>query len=370
MKAFQHGFVTGKFYPPHNGHVYLARAAARQCERVTVVLLGSHAESIHPERRAPWLAESLGEQPDVTVAWAWDDLPVDYADPAIWQAHVDLMRRAIADAGHTAAVDVVYSSEAYGHELAERLGARHVCLDPARSLHAISGTAVRADPVACWELLPAPVREGLALRVVGVGAESTGTTTVCRDLTAALRTRGGAWARTQWVPEFGREYSADRLALARAYDRDARPEHLAWAEPDFVTIAEAQSALEARAAREGGPVLVCDTDALATTVWHERYRGCPSAAVEAIAGAMPPRALYLLTDHEGVPFEDDGLRDGEPLRPWMTDRFRDVLAASGVPWVVLRGPRAGRLEQALAAVDARIARGWGFTAPLPEANKP
>ena len=85
---------------------------------------------------------------------------------------------------------------------------------------------------------------------------------------------------------------------------------------------------------------------------------------------MVPRALYLLTDHEGVAFEDDGLRAGEHLRPWMTGRFREVVGASGVPWVELRGSREARLEQALRAVDARVAAGWGFTAPLPEANKP
>ncbi len=370
MKPFRHGFVTGKFYPPHEGHVHLVRAAARQCERVTVLVLASHAESLDPPLRAAWLGESAAAFPGVVVAWAWDDLPVDYADPAIWQAHVALMRAGIRATGAASMPDVVYSSEAYGHELAERLGARHVCLDAPRELRPISARAIRADPVAHWEFLPAPAREGLALRVVGVGAESTGTTTVCRDLAAALRKRGGSWARTAWVPEFGREFSADALALARSFDPAARPEDLVWGEEDFVTIAETQSASEAEAARGGGPVLVCDTDALATTVWHERYRGGPSARVQAVAAAMLPRALYLLTDHEGVPFEQDGLRDGEHLRPWMTGRFREVLAASGVPWVALQGPPEARLHQALRAVDARVEAGWGFSPPLPEANKP
>ena len=79
---------------------------------------------------------------------------------------------------------------------------------------------------------------------------------------------------------------------------------------------------------------------------------------------MPARALYLLTPHDEVPFTDDGLRDGEHLRPWMTDRFREVLAAGAVPWHEVRGDRASRVRQALAAVDRVLAGGWGPADPL------
>ncbi|MFE3247041.1 AAA family ATPase, partial [Kitasatospora indigofera] len=114
----------------------------------------------------------------------------------------------------------------------------------------------------------------------------------------------------------------------------------------------------------GGPVLVCDTDALATTVWQERYRGAVTAPVRELAAGLSPRALYLLTSDQGVPFDDDGLRDGEHLRPWMTGRFRAVLAAGDTPWLELHGDRVRRLEQALAAVDALLAEGVPLADPL------
>ena len=57
----------------------------------------------------------------------------------------------------------------------------------------------------------------------------------------------------------------------------------------------------------------------ATAIWEERYLGQRPAEVRA-AARWPD--LYLLTDHDGVPFEQDGLRDGEHLREWMTGRFR------------------------------------------------
>jgi len=111
-------------------------------------------------------------------------------------------------------------------------------------------------------------------------------------------------------------------------------------------------------------VLICDTDALATTVWHERYMGLRSVEVEAIARQMPPRCLYLLTDHADVPFEDDGLRDGEHLRPWMTQRFEEVLATHEAPWIRVGGSPEERRMLALQHIDEQIAQAWRFALPL------
>ncbi len=88
-------------------------------------------------------------------------------------------------------------------------------VDPARERHPVSGTLAREDPVAAWPWLSPAVRAHLARRVVVVGAESTGTTTLTRALTAHYAARGGVWAATRWVPEYGRTYCEEKLALAR-----------------------------------------------------------------------------------------------------------------------------------------------------------
>jgi len=364
-RAFAHGLIVGKFFPPHAGHEYLIRTALEFCGRVSVLVLAASNEPLSMESRARWLRECFPDCDGLRVVAALDDVPVDYDDEAIWRAHVDVMRRALR--GDAAAhdepevpVDVVFSSEEYGDTLARSLGARHACLDRGRALYPVSGTAVRRDLIGCWTSLPAPVRAGLALRVALVGAESTGTTTLARDIREALGARGGVWARTEWVPEYGREYSVNLLAVARAHDPAARPQDIVWAEEDFVDIAREQNRREDEAARRGGPVLVCDTDAMATAIWHERYLGSSSARVEEVAGAMAPRALYLLTDHADVPFEDDGLRDGEHVRAWMNARFAEVLRASGVPWHLVSGPPDERLRVALRHIDDAARVWWPF----------
>lgn len=365
---YAHGLVIGKFYPPHLGHEYLIRTAAAHCHQVTVGVLGSSVESIPMQHRANWLRDSFAELPNVRIVAELDDVPIDYECPQIWAAHIEVMRQAIARAdreyGQAPAVDAVFTSESYGEELARQFSAAHVCLDQSRSLYPVSGTAVRANLPEQWDLLSPAVQAGLSLRVVVVGAESTGTTTLSRDLAAALRARSGLWSRTRWVAEYGREYSANLLALARAKNSGARAEDIQWYSDDFTAVALEQCRQENQAARRGSPVLVCDTDALATCIWHERYMGETSQAVEKIAAAMPPRALYLLTSDEGVPFEDDGLRDGEHLRGWMTERFRCLLAGQSVPWIELRGTPEARCTAALSAVDAHLENAWQFALPL------
>ena len=364
-QEFEHGLVVGKFYPPHEGHLYLIATALFHCRHVSVLVLGASAERLAMRLRAQWIRECFPTADGLRVVAELDDLPIDFEDGGIWSAHVAVMRNGLRRIAaeydrDDASVDVVFSSEQYGAELARRFGARHVCLDRMRTLHPISASAIRADLPAHWMQLPPPVRAGLALRVVVVGAESTGTTTLARDLCAALRSRGGTWERTLWLPEYGREYSVNLLAVARARDPNATPYDIVWHDDDFTHIAEEQTRREGVAAREGGPVLVCDTDALATCVWHERYRGHVSASVRAIASAMPPRALYLLTDHRGVAFEDDGLRDGEHLREWMSERFAQMLRGGTVPWHLVTGSPEERLAESLRHVDDAMPVWWPF----------
>lgn len=361
MTRTDHGIVIGKFLPPHAGHELLIRAAAAAADRVSVLVLAHPDEVLPLDDRVAWLRETVADLPGVTVAGGMDPHPIDFDDPTVWDLHEAEFRAVLATITDDP-VTAVFSSEAYGDELARRFGCVHVAVDPERRLAPISATAVRCDPVDAWPWLPPPVRRGLALRVVVVGAESTGTTTVSRRLVDALRARGGSHGETRWVPEYGREASVVKLAdliVRSALRGDPRPtmDDLDWPSPEFVDIAVRQNRLEDDAAAAGGPVLVCDTDAFATAVWHERYCGTWSNDVERIAR---PHPLYLLTHHEGVPFEQDGVRDGEHLRAWMTGRFETELARTGRPYVVLTGSLEERVTRASAAVDELLADGWPF----------
>jgi NadR type nicotinamide-nucleotide adenylyltransferase len=344
--TYDHGLVLGKFYPPHAGHHHLIRTASQCCRRLTVLVEAASVESIPLADRVAWLR---AVHPEVDVVGTRCDVPVDMADEPIWAAQVAVMRAALGDTR----IDAVFTSEKYGDELARRFGAEHVAVDPTRLAFPVSATAVRTDLAGQWDFLDPVVRAGLATRLVFVGAESTGTTTVSRLVAEAFRDRGGVWARTRWVEEYGRDYTYVKWRA-----EGGELDELVWHQGDFDEIATEQRRREDEAAAAGSPLLVCDTDAFATAVWERRY-----------LGSWRPRVgvgdFYLLTDHEGVPWLDDGLREGDlAVRAAMTAWFTAALHGSGHAWALLTGGLEQRVELAMKIADQTLRRRSTFADPL------
>jgi HTH-type transcriptional regulator, transcriptional repressor of NAD biosynthesis genes len=317
------GFVVGKFYPPHRGHKHLIDTARRQCDRLVVMLPHHVSQKIPGELRKAWLEEI---HPGCEVHLVPDELE---DDSQAWATFT------VAHLGR--APDVVFTSEDYGPRFAACMGCRHVMVDRDRTTVPVSGTRVRAAPLDHLDLLEPCVRAYFVRRVVLIGAESTGKTT----LAAALAERFG----THWVAEYGREYWERKVAGLRM-DGPLPP----WTSEEFVEIATGQQQREDLAARTANRVLFCDTNAFATGTWHERYLGRRSPEVDAI-GRRDKADLYLLAEPD-FPFVQDGWRDGESIRDWMHGRFVEQLERSPTPLVRLRGTPQERLDTAAAAVDA------------------
>ncbi|GGF98827.1 transcriptional regulator NadR [Rhodococcoides trifolii] len=345
-----HALIIGKFYPPHVGHHAMVRFAATVADRVTVVVMSSAVESISLHDRVAWMTESHADDATVTITGIVCDAPIDHNSRAVWAAQVACMRAAVRPVTDVL-VDAVVSSEPYGEELARWFDARHVPFDLQRSAFPVSGTRCRTDLAGSWDLIDAPARAGLTTRIVVLGAESTGTTTVSRALAEHFRTR---WPRTEWVPEFGRQDTLDKA------ERTGSVDDIVWTGDDFARIAKTQTAMEDAAARRGSPVLICDTDAFATTVWERRYLGGESHC----AVAEDQSAIYLVTDHEGVPFVQDGIRDGEHVRAEMTGWFIDALTRSGRSWVLLTGSHEERMNLAIRVAEQEVGRRMTFADPL------
>ncbi len=313
------GLVIGKFYPPHRGHKLLIDAATAQSEQAVVIVCAKPTDAIPGDLRGQWLQEIHPTARVMVIDDRYDE-----SDSRVWADNT------IRWLGR--APDVVFTSEEYGDRYSELMGSTHISVDRTRERVPISGTAVRNDPFANWDYIEPVVRGWFAKRICVLGAESTGTTTLAKALAERLQ--------TSWVEEYGREYSERKLAQNDPV----------WRTEEFTAIAAEQTRREDGAACKANRLLICDTNAFATELWHRRYMGSHSSAVEEIA-RQGKCDLYLLTGDE-IGFVQDGLRDGEHIRHEMHRWFEEALAPQAVPWHILRGSHEERLREAVGLTKA------------------
>ncbi len=318
---FSRGLIIGKFYPPHRGHKYLIERAQAECKELTVIVCYKQSENISGTLRAQWLQRI---HPTVRVLVVEDNKLADDDSQGWAQFTISIL-------GYVP--DAVFTSEAYGDPYASFMGTVHVLVDRDRTHIPISATMVRSDPMKYVEFLEPCVRAYFARRICILGAESTGTTTLSKALAKHYH--------TVWVPEDGRMYSMGKV------HGDINAE---WRTDEFVHIAEAQGELEDMLAESSNGLVICDTDAFATSVWHERYMGTRSPRVEAVVQRRS-YDLYIVTGDE-IPFEDDGLRDGECVRHWMHQRLIARLTEEDKRFIVVTGSQEERLTKAISEIDA------------------
>lgn len=318
------GMLLGKFLPPHAGHVYLGEFAANYVDDLTIVVCSLAREPIPGPLRFSWMRELF---PASRVVHLTDELPQEPREhPDFWRLWRDSLSRLLPHPPQ-----YVFASEQYGWKLAEVLVATFVPVDLGRGAVPTSGTAVRTDPMRHWDHLPRCVRPYFVRRVCVFGPESTGKTTLARQ----LADRFG----TALVPEYARGYLEARNGAVAAGDMEP--------------IGRGQRASEDALARNANRVLICDTDVLLTTIWSEVLFGAVPAGLAAAAAAQSCD-LYLLTDVD-VPWVADPVRYCPDDRAGFFRRCEAVLANRGRDYVKLSGNAEARFSTACRAVEALIA---------------
>lgn len=316
----KNGLVVGKFYPPHNGHHYLIDYALGHADKVVVLVVDNSRYHIPAAVRQDWL-QQRHPKADVRII---EDIGKD-DDSLAWAKHTIKFLGYVPDA--------VFSSEDYGDAYAKFMGAKHYKVDRQRVHVPIAATKIRQDVLKYWRYMQPAVRAPFALRICVLGAESTGTTTLAKALAKHYK--------SPWSPEYGRLYS-------EAIDFT---DHT-WQSDEFGHIALMQQKMERQLAGQSHGLVICDTNAFATRLWHERYMGDLKSDADSIA-AKDKVDLYILTGDE-IPFEDDGLRDGEHIRHDMQQRFREELTSQPVPFIEVTGNVKQRLKAAVKQINVLL----------------
>lgn len=343
--------VVGKFLPPHSGHIALIRKATEVANHVDVLLVVAPSDAYLPMQRALAIYEEFSHV----------DLRVHIIDNIDADADTPENNRLWADYTETIlgySPDVVVASEEYVYGWARAMNANAFLFDKERVEFPASGTLCRANAYSMKDYLPDSTARFMQPRIVVLGAESTGTTTLSKQL--------AEYYNTVMVPEYGRMIGENVVRRGEAITPEEQDAW--WNDARFSLCAHGQDAMEERLAREANGVLICDTDSLATAIWYEyamkkEYSGVsgkPQAIIDHMRTGREiakKHSLYIVTGDE-IPFEQDeyGSRTGEDLREWMTDRFIELLTTLALPFIIVTGDREARFKAAVAAVDKVISQ--------------
>jgi NadR type nicotinamide-nucleotide adenylyltransferase len=167
-------------------------------------------------------------------------------------------------------------------------------------------------------------------KIVVIGPESTGKSTLCKELAAHYH--------TAWCPEYAREYL---LQNGRDYNYE-----------DLMKIALGQLTItDYLQADASEPYYFIDTDMYVLKVWYEVAFGhCPTWVLKQVVNNQCD--LYLLCNTD-LPWLADELREYPDLamRKRLFNMYKDIMINSGVPWIEISGTEGERLQGAINQID-------------------
>lgn len=324
-KKYKSGLVLGKFMPLHFGHMFLITSAAKGCEKLTVLACSIKSEPIPGNLRYGWVKSFCDnyQEKNIKTINITEELPqLPEEHPQFWEIWCDLIKKNCPD------IDVIYSSEDYGFELAKRLGIKHELVDKERKKHPISGTKVRNNPYENWDKVYTPVRSYFINRIYLLGPESTGKTTTSKLLSEEFD--------VNWVPEYGRilyEKKEGNIDLM-----------------DFYEIVIKQREIENNLAeRTQDKILFCDTDVITTKVFCELYYPEKHHLLNDffdyhIKQQLINKCHFFVMSPEGTEFVQDGTRTVIPKenRKIHFDKIIKELDKWGISYTILTGDYKNR----------------------------
>ena len=194
-------------------------------------------------------------------------------------------------------------------------------------------------------------------KIVAIGPESTGKSTLCKQLAAHFK--------TTWCPEYAREY-LNQNGVKYGYG-------------DLIKIVQGQLVMEdycgkevncesssvnrqpsivndeffigSQSAVHSSQLLFIDTNMYVIKVWYEYVFGkCEQLVLDEISKRKYD--LYLLCNID-LPWTADEMREypDEKPRIELYNIYKDLLMNQTTPWVEISGDYEARLQQAISAVE-------------------
>lgn len=322
-------FVFGKFMPFHSGHEAMIRFALTQCDFLTVLVCCSDKELMPCSSRKRWIADTFADTANIEIVmydYEEEELPNTSVSSrevsALWACK---FKQLLPDYTR------VITSEPYGEMVAGFMGIEHIAFDPAKKLYPVSATKIRENAFDNWDYLPESVKEDYITKVVILGTESTGKTTLTEKLARHFQ--------SGFVLEAG---------------RDEIPDSTAFTMNDLQRVAVVHADKISEAAVGKSPLLIIDTD-IHITMSYGAYVFNKIPVVDPFVYEKNKAALYLYLNND-VAYVQDGTRLSEEDRNLLDDSHRRMLAKYNIGFEEITGNWEQRFERSVALIEKLISR--------------
>lgn len=303
------GVVIGKFMPLHTGHIHMIEFAKNFIDDLTVLVdnLPNGLDTMTLEDRTAIVKKTF---PHINVKAI--DIPT-YQDPSespdFWEFWRDCIVRNVGKKP-----DYIIGSMDYIKPLADVIGCEFIMNDKARSHVPISATVIRnaiqhylngdhEDFFKIKDFIPTVTNNYLTRDIYIVGGESTGKSTLARNLANQLQ--------TIYVNEYAIDYIGE-------HGRDLN-------EDDLLNIARGQLALQKTLRRESNLFCIHDTDLITSKIWYKKFFGVEHPNFDDLISRQQDGFYILLKPTLKWVAEEYRYYEADVDRNWFHEEFKRQL---------------------------------------------
>jgi HTH-type transcriptional regulator, transcriptional repressor of NAD biosynthesis genes len=314
-----HGLYLGKFAPLHLGHEFMIDEALKVVDQLTVLIYEAPGLTEIPlAQRANWIRAL---NPEIEVIEC-DDGPTDVTYESSGMREHEMY---VIDKLGERKITHFFSSEPYGEHMSAALNAEDIRIDQGRESIPISATLIREDPYAHRNFLSKNVYFDHLVKVVLLGAPSTGKSTLSAKLAEHFT--------TTHMPEYGREYWESnniqrRLTLEQ-----------------LLEIAITHREREIELAHTANRYFFVDTNAITTEIFSYYYHGDALPRLRELSNETSERYDLVILCGDDIPYDDTEDRSGETNRSEFQKATLDVLNSRGIKYHLVTGSIQERINQ-------------------------